>query len=131
MRPSHQGRVAGVLRAATPIAALAFATAILLRFPPERYAFYPQCPFHQLFNLQCPGCGTTRALFALLHGDIVAAIHFNAFAAAFFPLAASYAIFTYEKYLKREPIRPPTFRPATVYAALGITLVFGVIRNLP
>jgi hypothetical protein len=131
MRPSPRGRVAGVLRAATPLAAIAFAAAILLRFPPERYGFYPQCPFHQLFNLQCPGCGTTRALVAMLHGDIAAAIHFNALAATFFPLAASYAIFTYEKYLKREPIRPPTLPPATVYAALGITLVFGVIRNLP
>jgi hypothetical protein len=130
MRPSPRGCVASVLRAATPLAAIAFATAILFRFPPERYAFYAQCPFHQLFNLQCPGCGATRALAALLHGDVAAAIHVNALATAFFPLAAAYGIFAYSRFLKREPIRPPTLPPATVYAALGITLVFGVIRNL-
>jgi hypothetical protein len=130
MRPSPRGRVVSVLRAAMPLAAIALATAILFRFPPERYAFYPQCPFHQLFNLQCPGCGATRALFALLHGDVAAAIHSNALATALFPLTTAYAIFAYAKYLKHQPIRPPSLPPATVYSALGITLVFGVVRNL-
>lgn len=131
MKPLHRGRVTSVLRAAMPLAAIAFGAAILLRFPPEHYSFYPQCPFHQLFHLQCSGCGAMRALAELLHGDLAAAIHFNALATALFPLAASYGIFAYTKYLKREPIRPPALPPATVYAALGITLVFGVIRNLP
>jgi Protein of unknown function (DUF2752) len=130
MRPSPRGRVASVLRAAMPPAPILFASAILFRFPPEQCAFYPQCPFHQLLNLECPGCGATRALAALLHGDLAAAIHFNALVIAVFPLAAAYGIFAYAKYLKREPIRPPTLPSATVYAALGITLVFGVIRNL-
>lgn len=131
MSRSPRGRVASVLRAAMPLTGMAFATAILFRFPPERYSFYPQCPFHQLLDLQCPGCGATRALAALLHGDLAAAIHFNALATALFPLAAGYVIFAYTKYLKREPIHPHALPPATVYAALGVTLVFGVIRNLP
>jgi Protein of unknown function (DUF2752) len=131
MRPSPPGRVASVLRAAMPLAAIALAMAILFRFPPERYAFYPQCPFQQVFKLQCPGCGATRALAALLQGDLAAAFHFNALATAFFPPAAAYGIFAYSKFLKREPIHPPALPTATVYTALGITLVFGVIRNLP
>ena len=130
MSPWPRSRVASVLRAAMPPVSILFAAAIFLRFPPEHYSFYPQCPFHQLLNLQCPGCGATRAFAALLHGDLAAAIHFNALVIAVFPLAAAYGIFAYAKYLKREPIRPPTLPSATVYAALGITLVFGVIRNL-
>src|SRR5271156_2893447 len=117
MRHSPRGRVASVLRAATPPVATAFAAAILFRFRPEQYSFYPQCPFHQLFNLQCPGCGATRALAALLHGDLGAAIHFNALAIALFPLAAAYGIFVYARLLKREPIRLPDLPPATLYAS--------------
>ena len=131
MSLSPRGRVASVLHAAMPLAAILCAAAILFVFPPEQYDFYPQCPFHQLLNLQCPGCGATRALAELLHGDLAAAIHFNALVIAVFPLAAAYGIFAYAKYLKREPIGPPTLPLSSVYAALGITLVFGVIRNLP
>ena len=131
MMSSTGSRMAPALRAAAPPAVIFLAAAILFHFPPEQYAFYPQCPFHQLFNLRCPGCGATRALFALVHGDFVAAIHFNALSTVLFPLAAAYGIFAYSRFLKCEPLRPPTLPPATVYAALGITLVFGVIRNLP
>jgi hypothetical protein len=50
---------------------------LLYRFPPERYAIYPACPFHALTGWLCPGCGSTRALSALLHGEWLRAFAFN------------------------------------------------------
>jgi Protein of unknown function (DUF2752) len=50
---------------------------VLYTFPPVMTAFYPQCVFKQVTGLDCPGCGTTRALHALLHGSVVEAFHFN------------------------------------------------------
>ena len=50
---------------------------ILFTFPPTSSRFYPQCTFHQITGLLCPGCGTTRALHALLHGRIAEAFAFN------------------------------------------------------
>ncbi|MDD6437378.1 MAG: DUF2752 domain-containing protein [Prevotella sp.] len=42
------------------------------------YAWWmPQCPFHLLTGLQCPGCGFQRAMSALLHGHVVEAVHYN------------------------------------------------------
>ena len=38
----------------------------------------PKCPFNWLTGLNCPACGVTRMVHALLHGDVVAAFHFNA-----------------------------------------------------
>lgn len=35
------------------------------------------CLVTYLFGVECPGCGMTRALSALAHGDVVSAIHFN------------------------------------------------------
>ena len=55
----------------------AAAALVLYRFPPERYAFYPTCPFHTLTGWDCPGCGSTRALAALLHGEPVRALSLN------------------------------------------------------
>lgn len=38
------------------------------------------CPFFTLTGLPCPGCGGTRAMFSLAHGDIIQAFTYNAFA---------------------------------------------------
>ena len=37
-----------------------------------------ECPVHQLFHIWCPSCGATRALTALMHGDILLALRQNA-----------------------------------------------------
>jgi hypothetical protein len=39
--------------------------------------FVPGCPFHALTGVPCPGCGTTRALLALVRGDVPAALAWN------------------------------------------------------
>lgn len=44
------------------------------------------CLVKNLFGFDCPGCGMTRALSALAHGDIVSAIHFNSLVILIGPL---------------------------------------------
>jgi hypothetical protein len=44
------------------------------------------CPFQELFGLPCPGCGLSRAIAALLHGDWQTCFTFHLFA-PFFLLA--------------------------------------------
>ncbi len=75
---------------ASMLAALAFLAVVLVRFPPDRYAIYPVCPIYHYLHLQCPGCGTTRALAALLHGHIAEAFHLNPFTTLLLPLALPY-----------------------------------------
>lgn len=43
--------------------------------PAEHYM--PRCPFYSLTGCLCPGCGSQRALHALLHFDIPTAFAFN------------------------------------------------------
>jgi len=35
------------------------------------------CPFRRFVGLPCPGCGSTRAVLALLQGDVAAALALN------------------------------------------------------
>jgi len=51
---------------------------VLYTFPPATTPFYPRCMFRQLSGLDCPGCGITRALHALLHGRVEEAFRLNA-----------------------------------------------------
>ena len=59
-------------------------------FDPQQWPA-PQCLFRQLTHLDCPGCGTQRAVHAAFSGDFSGAWHYNP--ALFFalPLAAVYA----------------------------------------
>ncbi|MBQ2813488.1 MAG: DUF2752 domain-containing protein [Akkermansia sp.] len=46
----------------------------------------PGCIFRKLTGLECPGCGGTRALRALISGDIGAAMGYNPFIIAALPI---------------------------------------------
>ena len=123
--------VADTFRAAAPVAVVLLAAGVLLRFPPAQYSFYPVCPVHEFLHLQCPGCGATRAVAALLRGDIAEAMHFNALVTLMLPFAAVYGVFCYWRFVQRETIhwtQPPR---AVVYAAFCVAVIFTAIRNLP
>lgn len=130
-----ESRAAVIGRAAAPVAvATTVATclaAILLRFPPEQYSFYPQCPVHALLHIQCPGCGTTRALAALLRGHVAEAFRLNALTMSMLPLAVGYAAVWYRLYLRDEAFRWPQIPTAGIYAALAVAALFAALRNLP
>lgn len=38
----------------------------------------PICPTKALLGIDCPGCGGMRMAYSLMHGDIPAALHYNA-----------------------------------------------------
>ena len=46
-------------------------------YNPAKESFFPSCPLYVTTGYKCPGCGSQRAIHALLHGDIGAAWHHN------------------------------------------------------
>jgi hypothetical protein len=123
-------RIATTLRAAAPPALVALAATTLVLFPPTRYSFYPQCPIHEYLHLQCPGCGATHALAALLRGHLIEAMRANALITLLFPFAAAYNIVLYRRFLERETLLYSKIPPAAIYAAFAIAAIFTVTRNL-
>ena len=61
-------------------------------FDPQGQFFYPRCWLHQSTGLLCPGCGATRALHALLHGDLRTAWTLNPLAVALLPVGLAYGV---------------------------------------
>ena len=47
-------------------------------FDPMESSWMPQCVFHKVTGWQCMGCGSQRAVHALLHGDVAGAWKANA-----------------------------------------------------
>jgi len=120
-------------RALAFVAAVALAAGlclILFLFDPGQYRFYPRCIFHQTTGLLCPGCGSLRALHQLLHGQVLAAVHFNALLVLGTPLAAWMTARSLFRSLNGQS-QSLGLHPAWLWAALAAVILFGILRNLP
>ena len=110
---------------AAAILSVSLIVVLLLRFPPEQYAFlYPQCPIYHYFGILCAGCGTTRALAALLRGHLLTALQWNALTTLNLPIVAGWILFT------RKPLRGPQISPKILYSVLVVSILFTIARNL-
>lgn len=98
---------------------------VLYHYPPATSTFYPQCVFHQVTGLDCPGCGTTRALHALLHGRIGEAFRLNAM---LFPLMLV-GVFSAPSFLRG---RTPAFvmNPWFAWGSFVVIVAWWIGRNL-
>lgn len=67
-------------RVLTAVAAVIAAAALLALYGlvDPASGLYPRCAFKLVTGLDCPGCGSQRAIHALLHGDIASAWRCNA-----------------------------------------------------
>src|SRR5687768_13125243 len=83
----------------------------------------PPCVFHELTGLHCPGCGSTRALHAIAHGDLLRALGCNIMLVAIVALLPAWP-------LLRHKLRPVT-QMRLAWGAAAFVIVFFVIRNLP
>jgi hypothetical protein len=117
------------LKAHAVAAGVIGAMAVLYRFPPELYHFYPQCPVFRYLHLYCPGCGATRALAALLHGRWIEALHYNAFVVFLTPPVLYVLLKTYVRTLRGESFVWPEISPAAIDGALLAGLLFLILRN--
>ena len=116
------------LLAHTLLAAALLPCAALAIFPAS---IFPACPIHQLFGVDCPGCGATRALAALLHGHLRAALQLNALFVLLLPFALAGAIESYRRAIRPEPFHWPQPPAPALYATLAAAAIFTIARNLP
>lgn len=109
-------------------AAAAGLLAVAYAFNPDGGAFpYPRCLFRQLTGWQCPGCGSARALHALLHGRPLQAFAFNP-ALPFMVALGAGALAVDRKGSPR--LRRALFSAPAVAALLAAVIVWTVCRNL-
>lgn len=118
----------------TAIAVAAIAAAIIgvlclfYLVDPVTARFFPQCPSRLLTGYDCPGCGTSRALHALVHLRISEAWHYNA--ALFFaiPLMALYLI---GPRTPQDSVLNRLARSGRLAAAVAVAVVlWAIVRNI-
>jgi hypothetical protein len=110
--------------------AIAGAGAVVFFFNPSSNGFYPMCLFHQMTGLNCPGCGGTRSVYALLHGNVALALRDNALFVLLIPAVALRGVWFAGKKSLGRPVG--NFLPAkSLWVLLAVAVIFTVLRNLP
>lgn len=121
-----------LLLAALPVAALATGIGIwaLRTFDPNLPGNpFPPCIFRTITGHYCAGCGITRALHALVHGDMATAIHMNLLAILL--LALLPAAFAWHLGWKPRLLQPAAAVLASPWFWGILMPAFWITRNLP
>ncbi len=111
------------------VAAIAFIYIYTTFDPSADGSLFPRCTFKTLTGLDCPGCGSQRAIHALLHGNIIEALRLNALFVIELPLLALLALtslFTDRFHRLRRILVSRTF----ILTLLATIIIFTIVRNL-
>lgn len=98
---------------------------IVYFFPPFSNSFYPKCIFKHLTHLECPGCGSARSLYSLLHGNIIEAMDYNALFVLLLPVILTGVANSYFSILDRSwnLLNKPIL-------CLILVCIFWIVRNI-
>lgn len=120
----------------TTLVLFTLAGAILLALyatlEPGQSRLFWTCPLFSWTGWYCPGCGSQRAVHALLHGQVRDAVGLNAYFALVLLPFGSWAASRWARDAWTGRQRPwPYAAQFALVAALAAGVVFGVARNVP
>jgi hypothetical protein len=108
---------------------IALGATYLFIFEPGKTGFFPACPFRTLTGFTCPGCGSTRGLHRLLHGDVVSALEFNPLMVLSLPFLL-YALVRYTAAaVSGRPLQRHNLDPKYIWILFGVIMSFWIFRN--
>ena len=91
-----------------------------------------QCPFYALTGLYCPGCGSGRAAYALLHGHLAASFRYQPL---LYLLGIPAGLVFLHEYLRlvfpRLKLRPVYVPQWAAVGAAALIVLFWIARNIP
>ncbi|WP_074320059.1 DUF2752 domain-containing protein [Mycobacteroides abscessus] len=134
MTTSSPSTVASRLAAPVAVGAVAVAgcAAIWLGDPTTPGGVLPVCPFKALTGLDCPACGGLRMVYSLMHGDVLAALRYNAVAlVALGFLAVCFVAWTRSRWRGAADWNPPWLRGWVASIILVVFAAWFVIRLIP
>ena len=87
------------------------------------------CPMHDLWHIYCPGCGGTRAMVALVRGQLLYSLACNPLSAYLAVGFVAFGVRSAVAIFRDEP-RVLHLKAWYFWTLLVITVVFFIVRNL-
>lgn len=101
---------------------------LLARFVSQNITL-PPCLFFEITGLYCPGCGETRAVNALLDGNILLSLRQNVLVIGFLVVSAIIYIETVLKIVFEKEFKSLIINYKFLWIFLSFLLVYSVARN--
>ncbi len=106
-----------------------FAGIIYFQFNPANSTLFPKCPFLVLTGFKCPGCGSQRVIYSLLHGDIISAFNYNALLVISLPILLLLGYAEYFR-IKQTKLYTNLHHPYFICGWLIIIIIWWIFRNV-
>lgn len=90
---------------------------------------YP-CTFLHVTHMYCPGCGGTRALFAMLKGDIIHSLGYNPAVVLGAIVLLYYEVTVIMTIVSKRDKVYYTKSPLPILLYIGIVLIFAIVRDV-
>lgn len=94
-----------------------------------KYVMLPDCNFYKWTGLYCPGCGDTRAVIALMNGDILLSLRQNALIVVLLLIAIALYIELFLKVVFEKRFKSPILNLKFLCIFLILFAVYSFVRN--
>ena len=111
------------------IAAVLIFGFIYYAIDPAVSTVFPRCTFLSLTGYKCPGCGSQRAIHALMHGDIVGAFKYNALLLVAIPWIAL-CLFAEVRRTRNPRMYSRINAPLLMWLFLALVVLWWLLRNI-
>ncbi|MBO7251618.1 MAG: DUF2752 domain-containing protein [Oscillospiraceae bacterium] len=108
----------------------AIAAVLYFIFNPIDYIWFPKCAFYQLTGLECPTCGSQRAIHAILHGNFLEGLKHNPFILISIPYGLGLILICLFNTPFTARLRAKLLHPAAVRLYCIIFIGWWIGRNL-
>lgn len=113
------------------LGAVLLAALVLYRFWLKNYISIPGCWVAKYFGMYCPGCGGTRAIIALLHGNIVQSFLYHPLVIYFCAIFVVYVgTQTFARVFRFQRWHGLRWRNGYVYIGVVLLMVHTIVRNV-
>lgn len=127
---SSTGNMSNLVKGILLCAFMATAAFLYFTYNPLEYAWFPKCAFYQLTGLECPGCGSQRAIHAILNGNILEGLRTNPFIIISIPYGFLLIMILIFKTPFTEKLRTKLLNYKVLYIYCTIFIGWWIIRNL-
>ena len=122
-------RGALVLVIIVAVALLMLFGAIYYAYDPSSSSAFPRCSFLSLTGYKCPGCGSQRAIHALMHGDFAGAFRYNALLLVSIPWVA-YCLFAETQRVRNPRLYVRLNSHFVIWLFFIAVMLWWVLRNV-
>ena len=105
------------------------AAIVYFYYDPSSSRLFPRCLFLETTGVKCPGCGSQRAIHALLHGHVATAWHFNAMLVAAIPVIGFYLLVNLMQN-KWPRLYRVLFSRAVLLSLVSLIVLWWLLRNV-